>query len=91
MLEEVDALLPRLRNLNPDVIAVTGDHSTPAPLKSHSWHPVPLMIYSKHCRPDRVEAFNETALLAGGLGTIPGTSILPLMLANGLRLAKFGA
>ena len=89
--EEVDALIPRLRALNPDVIAVTGDHSTPSPLKSHSWHPVPLMIYSKYCRPDKVEAFNETALTGGGLGVIPGTSILPLMLANGLRLAKFGA
>jgi 2,3-bisphosphoglycerate-independent phosphoglycerate mutase len=91
VLEEVDELIPRLRALNPDVIAVTGDHSTPSPLKSHSWHPVPLMIYSKVCRADRVEAFNETALLAGGLGTIHGTSILPLMLANGRRLGKFGA
>ena len=91
VLEDTDQLIPRLRALNPDVIAVTGDHSTPSPLKSHSWHPVPLMIYSKHCRADQVGAFNETALLAGGLGTIPGTSILPLMLANGLRLTKFGA
>lgn len=91
VLEDTDKLIPRLRALNPDVIAVTGDHSTPSPLKSHSWHPVPLMIYSKHCRADQVQAFNETALLAGGLGTIPGTSILPLMMANGLRLTKFGA
>ncbi len=91
VLEEVDALIPRLRALNPDVIAVTGDHSTPSPLKSHSWHPAPLMVYSKHCRADQVTAFNETALLQGGLGTIPGTSILPLMLANGLRMTKFGA
>lgn len=91
VLEEVDALIPRLRNLNPDVVAVTGDHSTPSPLKSHSWHPVPLMIHSKHCRADKAQAFNETELLGGGLGVIPGTAILPLMLANGLRLQKFGA
>jgi 2,3-bisphosphoglycerate-independent phosphoglycerate mutase len=91
VLEEVDALIPRLTALSPDVVAVTGDHSTPSPLKSHSWHPVPLMIYGKHCRADKVAQFNEGALLAGGLGTIHGTSILPLMLANGLRMAKFGA
>jgi 2,3-bisphosphoglycerate-independent phosphoglycerate mutase len=91
VLEEVDPLISRLRALNPDVIAVTGDHSTPSPLKSHSWHPVPLMIYSRHCRADQVQAFNESALVAGGLGTIHGTEILPLMLANGLRLSKFGA
>jgi 2,3-bisphosphoglycerate-independent phosphoglycerate mutase len=91
VLEEVDALIPRLVALKPDVVAVTGDHSTPSPLKCHSWHPVPLMIYGKHCRADRVQAFNETALLAGGLGTVHGTSILPLMLANGLRLGKYGA
>lgn len=91
VLEEVDAIIPRLRALNPDVIVVTGDHSTPSPLKSHSWHPVPLMVYSRCCRADRVQEFNETALVQGGLGTIPGTSILPLMLANGRRLTKFGA
>lgn len=91
VLEEVDALIPRLRALNPDVVAVTGDHSTPSPLKSHSWHPVPLMIHATHCRADHVAAFNEGALLAGGLGTLHGTSILPLMLANAKRLTKFGA
>lgn len=91
VLEEVDPYVKAIRDLNPDVIAVTGDHSTPSPLKSHSWHPVPLLIYSEHCRPDRVQQFNETALLEGGLGTIHGTSILPLMLANGKRLTKFGA
>lgn len=91
VLEEVDPFVAKMRELKPDVIAVTGDHSTPSPLKSHSWHPVPLMIYSDCCRPDRVSAYNETALLAGGLGTIHATSILPLMLANGKRLTKYGA
>lgn len=91
VLEEVDPFVAKMRELKPDVIAVTGDHSTPSPLKSHSWHPVPLMIYSDCCRPDRVREYNETALLAGGLGTIHATSILPLMLANGKRLTKYGA
>ncbi len=91
VLEEVDPYIAQIRELGPDVIAVTGDHSTPSPMKSHSWHPVPLLIYSECCRPDTVQQFNERALLQGGLGTIHGTSILPLMLANGKRLTKFGA
>jgi len=91
VLEDSDPYVGMIRDLGPDVIAVTGDHSTPSPLKSHSWHPVPLLIYSNCCRPDRVQQFNEAALLQGGLGTIHGTSILPLMLANGKRLTKFGA
>ncbi|MBI9047674.1 MAG: 2,3-bisphosphoglycerate-independent phosphoglycerate mutase [Anaerolineaceae bacterium] len=92
IIEEVDALIPRLLKLNPDVIAVTGDHSTPAVLKSHSWHPVPTLIWAKYCRPDLVHEFGERACMAGGLGAnFPATDILPVMTANAQRFDKFGA
>ena len=91
MIEEIDALLPRLMSLNPDVLIVTGDHSTPATLKGHSWHPVPILLYSKWCRRDRTREFSESACLRGGLGRIPATDIMPLAMANALKLNKFGA
>jgi 2,3-bisphosphoglycerate-independent phosphoglycerate mutase len=92
LIEDVDEQLPRVLNLNPDVLIVTGDHSTPAVLKSHSWHPVPTLIYSKYCRPDDVKSFGERACMRGGLGNrIPATELLPVALANALRLEKFGA
>lgn len=89
--EQVDASLPGLLSLEPDVLVVTGDHSTPAVLKGHSWHPVPVLLYSRYCRPDRVTEFSETAFLSGGLGRLPATHIMPLALANALKLTKFGA
>ena len=91
VIEEVDNALPSLTSLEPDVIVVTGDHSTPALLKGHSWHPVPILLYSKWCRPDKVNEFSESACLSGGLGRFPGTQIMPLAMANALKLNKFGA
>lgn len=92
LIEEVDTLLPRLRRLDPDVLLVTGDHSTPALLKYHSWHPVPVLLWSRYCRADRVDRFGERACMAGGLGPrIPAVDLMPLALANALRLEKFGA
>ncbi len=92
VIEETDAFIPRLLRLNPDVILVTGDHSTPSPLMSHSWHPVPTLLRAKYCRPDRVARFGERDCLAGALGAnLPATSLIPLALANALRLDKFGA
>lgn len=91
VLEEFDNALPELNRLNPDVIVVTGDHSTPALLKGHSWHPVPVLINSKWCRPDKVTQFSESACLFGGLGHLPANSIMPLAMANALKLDKFGA
>ena len=92
VIEQVDKLIPRLTNLNPDVVIVTGDHSTPSVLKSHSWHPVPLLIWSKYCRSDNVKEFCERACVSGGLGPIlPAVEILPIAMANALRLEKFGA
>ena len=66
VIEEIDKALPALTSLEPDVIVVTGDHSTPAVLKGHSWHPVPILLYSRWCRPDRVEEFSESACISGG-------------------------
>jgi len=91
LLEQLDGALPGLLGLNPDVLVITGDHSTPAVLGGHSWHPVPVLISAKYCRPDGVKKFSEKAFLAGGLGHIQTTQIMPLAMANALKLAKFGA
>ncbi len=90
-IEEVDNALPNLLNLNPDVLIITGDHSTPATLAMHSWHPVPFMLRSKWCFPDRASEFSERACLEGGLGRFPAVEIMPLAMANALKLDKFGA
>jgi len=90
-IEELDNALPTLLNLNPDVLIITGDHSTPATLAIHSWHPVPFMLKSKWCRPDDVTEFSERACLAGGMGRFPATEIMPLAMAHALKLDKFGA
>ena len=91
IIEEVDSVLPRLTSLDPDVLVVTSDHSTPALLKAHSWHPLPLVLYSQWCRPDRVGVFSEQVCLFGGLGRLPATQIMPLAMAHALKLNKFGA
>jgi 2,3-bisphosphoglycerate-independent phosphoglycerate mutase len=92
LIEEADKLVPRMMALEPDVIIVTGDHSTPSLLRYHSWHPVPVLLHSKYCRPDGVAEFGERACLAGGLGPrIPASNLMPLALANARRLQKFGA
>jgi len=91
IIEEVDKALPGLTSLEPDVIVVTADHSTPALLKGHSWHPVPILLYSRWCRPDRVSEFSESACILGGLGRFPATQIMPLAMAHALKLNKFGA
>jgi 2,3-bisphosphoglycerate-independent phosphoglycerate mutase len=92
LIEEVDKHLPRVLEMRPDVLVVTGDHSTPAALKSHSWHPVPVMLHSGFCRPDDVDHFGERDCITGGLGPrFPATHLVPLALANARRLKKFGA
>ena len=90
-IEELDNALPDLLSLDPDVLIITGDHSTPATLAMHSWHPVPFMLKSKWCRPDNVAEFSERACLAGGMGRFPAMEIMPLAMANALKLDKFGA
>jgi len=91
VIEEVDDSMPLITSVNPDVVVVTGDHSTPARLKGHSWHPVPVLLYGRYCRPDRVKGFSESAAVSGGLGRIAATSIMPLAMANALKLTKYGA
>jgi 2,3-bisphosphoglycerate-independent phosphoglycerate mutase len=90
-IEELDNALSSLLNLDPEVLIITGDHSTPATLAMHSWHPVPFMLKSKWCPPDDVIEFSERACLAGGMGRFPATEIMPLAMANALKLDKFGA
>jgi len=90
-LEEIDRVIPSILRLKPDVLVVTGDHSTPSLLKSHSWHPNPILLYSKYIRPDGIRRFTERQCQRGQWGRFPAVHILPLMLANGLKLKKFGA
>ena len=89
--EAADAVLPRLLELAPAVLAVTGDHSTPAPMAGHSWHPVPVLLGSEHCFVDDASRFTEKEALRGHLGTFPAMHLMGLLLANAGRLAKFGA
>ncbi|MBN1863057.1 MAG: 2,3-bisphosphoglycerate-independent phosphoglycerate mutase [Dehalococcoidales bacterium] len=91
VIEDFDKALPGLMELAPEVMVVTGDHSTPALLKGHSWHPVPVLLCSRWCRPDSANQFSETACLGGGLGHFPATQIMPLAMAHALKLSKFGA
>jgi 2,3-bisphosphoglycerate-independent phosphoglycerate mutase len=91
VIEEVDRQIPMLLELEPDVIAVTGDHSTPALLKGHSWHPNPFMLCSRYERIDDVKEFAEAACVKGGLGRFLAVYEMPLMLAAALKLEKFGA
>ena len=91
VIEEVDALLPRITALNPDVFIISGDHSSPAVLKFHSWHPVPTLLYSPHARPDGITEFGERACLRGSLGILPAKHVLPIAMGHAHRLAKYGA
>ncbi|HUV37013.1 MAG TPA: 2,3-bisphosphoglycerate-independent phosphoglycerate mutase [Patescibacteria group bacterium] len=91
VIEEVDTHLPILLGLEPDVLIVTGDHSTPCALKSHSWHPVPLLVYSQYCGADATRAFSEIECDRGSLGIVPANTIIELALANAGRLKKHGA
>ncbi len=91
VIEEFDSYVPRVMRLKPDVVLVTGDHSTPSLLKAHSWHPVPTMLHSRYCRCDGAGEYSERACTHGGLGHIHAADLMPLALANALRLTKFGA
>jgi 2,3-bisphosphoglycerate-independent phosphoglycerate mutase len=90
-IEGVDRLIPRLRELNPDVLIVTGDHSTPAALKAHSWHPVPTLLWSPSALPDNARIFGERACMNGGLGIFRADDLMPLALGHAQRLTRYGA
>ena len=90
-IEELDAAMPGITALNPTVLIVTGDHSTPSFLKSHSWHAVPTLLVSLCCRFDVGKKFSESEALRGGMGQFEAKYLMPLALANAGRLGKFGA
>lgn len=90
-IEEADAAIPEILALKPDVLIVTGDHSTPAVMKTHSWHPVPFILKGPHVLGGLVTGFSERQCLRGEAGVIPAISLMPLALANSGRLGKFGA
>lgn len=91
VIEDVDLLIPRILALKPDVFIVTGDHSSPAIMKSHSWHPVPTLLYSPLGRPDGQNQFGERACSRGSLGIFAAKQIMPLALAHAGRISKYGA
>ncbi len=91
VIEAVDAALPALLDLKPDVLVITGDHSTPAALKRHSWHPVPILLAADTARRETATEFGETACITGSLGHIQHVDIMPLALAHAMRLGKYGA
>jgi 2,3-bisphosphoglycerate-independent phosphoglycerate mutase len=90
-LAEVDAQIDEMVKLRPDVLMITGDHSTPAVMAAHSWHPVPFMLRAKNVRQDECDMFSEVALLKGSLGTFAAKEALPLAMAHAGRLKKYGA
>ena len=90
-IEELDAAIPRIMKLNPDVMIVTGDHSTPCKMKSHSWHPVPTLIASDNCRTDACTSFGEASCLQGGLGQFSAKYLMSLAMAHAGRFEKYGA
>lgn len=91
IIEATDKFIPRIQKLNPDVLVVTGDHSTPCVLKSHSWHPNPFLLVSRYALPDKAVRFSERECSQGYLGRFPALHAVPLMLANALKMKKFGA
>ena len=90
-IEQLDAAIPRITALKPDVLIVTGDHSTPSKMKSHSWHPVPVLLAANTCRTDACTSFGESACLSGGLGQFEAKYLMLQALAHAGRLEKFGA
>ncbi len=91
LLEEVDSYLPKLLEQKPDVVVVTGDHSTPSVMRGHSWHPVPTLIASEWALADAAKAFSERDCHQGSLGVFPSSALMSLALAHARRLDKFGA
>ena len=89
-LEALDPFIPQIRELGPDVLMVAGDHSTPAIMAGHSWHPVPFMLNSRWTGGEGVGAFDERACAQGSIGRIPATQIMLLALAHAGKLTKFG-
>jgi 2,3-bisphosphoglycerate-independent phosphoglycerate mutase len=90
-IEAFDAALPILLKKRPDVLAITGDHSTPCALKGHSWHPQPVLLHSAVSGSDKLERFTETGANCGSLGVMEAKHLIRLMQANAKMFDKFGA
>ncbi|OGF13828.1 MAG: hypothetical protein A2W00_02930 [Candidatus Eisenbacteria bacterium RBG_16_71_46] len=90
-IETVDAALPALLALEPDVFCLTGDHSTPVPVRGHSWHPVPVLVHASYCGADHAPRFHEATARAGSLGVLASRDLIAVLLANAGRLDKYGA
>ncbi len=90
-LGKLDSLVPRITKMGFDVIVITGDHSTPAVLKAHSWHPNPFLLWSPWVRREGKAEFTERGCARGQLGRMSALEVMPLVLANARKLAKFGA
>jgi len=90
-IEQVDAALPALLALAPDVLCVTGDHSTPVLMKGHSWHPVPVLVHAPFAGADLAPRFHERTARAGSLGLLASRDLIAVLLANAGRLDKYGA
>ena len=89
-LEDLDPFIPQIRELEPDVFMVAGDHSTPAVMAAHSWHPVPFMLNSRLTRGEGIEGFNERACGLGSIGRIPATNVMLLALSHAGKFTKYG-
>jgi len=90
-IEEVDALVPRILDAGVEVLAVTGDHATPAQMAAHSWHPVPVLLWGGTAAADGLPGFDEVTCRQGSLGRFQAKHLLPQLLAAAGRLAKYGA
>jgi len=90
-IEALDAVIPQLMSMGPDVVAVTGDHATPSQMAAHSWHPVPVLLHAERAGRDEVTQFGERFCLQGALGRRPARELMPIMLNVAGRLAKYGA
>jgi 2,3-bisphosphoglycerate-independent phosphoglycerate mutase len=90
-IEEFDAALPILWRKKPDVLAITGDHSTPCVVKGHSWHPQPVLLNSQWSGSDKLDRFTETGANVCSLGIFEAKFLMRLMQANAKMFDKFGA
>jgi 2,3-bisphosphoglycerate-independent phosphoglycerate mutase len=90
-IETLDAAMTDVLALGPDVVVVSGDHSTPSQLAAHSWHPVPTLLWATHAGRDETTQFGERWCARGLLGVRPTKDLMPVMLANAGRLTKYGA
>jgi 2,3-bisphosphoglycerate-independent phosphoglycerate mutase len=91
VIEEVDAIIPEIMGLKPNVLVITGDHSTPSVQKSHSWHELPVLFHADNILADTVSEFGERPCMSGGLGHIRHVDLMPLAMAHADKLTKYGA